>query len=214
MDCLFLFLLLFFCFFCLFVFYGIATFVGYLTPNPFLYKKIVLFKLFSANLFTNISINIDAYKKIEIVSKILINTDKISKILAIVRPLEFSKVPTRPVNQDYYQHLPYTLSNDAYENLIVNWICLARTRSGIFFWLIFLLLSEDNPLWESEILFHMALFNVKIFTLVKKYPTLSVVFLSLARVMYAWFRLGWLGLFFNSIWNEHINALKIREERI
>ena len=32
------------CFVCLFEFYGISTFVGYLMPNPFLYKKTVLFQ--------------------------------------------------------------------------------------------------------------------------------------------------------------------------
>ena len=32
-------------FVCLFGFYGISTFVGYLMPNPFLYKLTILFKI-------------------------------------------------------------------------------------------------------------------------------------------------------------------------
>ena len=37
---------------CLFVFYGISTFVGYLMPNPFLYKWTVLFQTIQVSIST------------------------------------------------------------------------------------------------------------------------------------------------------------------
>ena len=37
---------------CLFGFYGISTFVGYLMPNPFLYKKSVLFQTIQFSMST------------------------------------------------------------------------------------------------------------------------------------------------------------------
>ena len=39
-------------FVCLFGFYGISTFVGYLMPNPFLYKWTVLFQTIWFNIST------------------------------------------------------------------------------------------------------------------------------------------------------------------
>ena len=45
-------------------FYGISTFVGYLTPNPFLYKYLVLFQTIQFSMSTQMiikSISISSY---------------------------------------------------------------------------------------------------------------------------------------------------------
>ena len=43
---------LFVLFFCLFVFYGISTFIVYLMPNPFSYKWTILFKIIQLSIST------------------------------------------------------------------------------------------------------------------------------------------------------------------
>ena len=42
----------------LFGFYGISTFVGYLTPNPFLYKQSVVFQIIQSSMNTQFIKNI------------------------------------------------------------------------------------------------------------------------------------------------------------
>ena len=46
---------------CLFEFYGISTFVGNLTPNPFLYKKQFYFKQLSLHSLIVKNISISSY---------------------------------------------------------------------------------------------------------------------------------------------------------
>ena len=49
---------------CLFGFYGISTFVGYLMPNPFLYKQPVLFQTVQFSMSTQFNWRKQFYFKV------------------------------------------------------------------------------------------------------------------------------------------------------
>ena len=49
---------------CLFGFYGISTFVGYLMPNPFLYNKTVLFQTIQFSMSTEFNCQKHFYFKL------------------------------------------------------------------------------------------------------------------------------------------------------
>ena len=53
----------------MFGFYGISTFVGYLTPNPFLYKKSVLFQTIQFSMNTQFNYQKHFYFKLFCLTK-------------------------------------------------------------------------------------------------------------------------------------------------
>ena len=64
-------------------FYGISTFVGYLTPNPFLCKFSVLFKTIQFSISTQFNcqnhFNLKLFKKLFVTIQLSVNTILISK---------------------------------------------------------------------------------------------------------------------------------------
>ena len=68
----------------LFGFYGISTFVGYSMPNPFLYKKSVLFEIIQFTTSTQFNNQIRFYFKL--FSLILIQTIQLSISIDFVYP--------------------------------------------------------------------------------------------------------------------------------
>ena len=64
---------------CLFVFYGILTFIGYLTPNPFLYTWTILFQTIQFSISTQF-----LFKAIPFSQTVLIQTIQLSISIAFV----------------------------------------------------------------------------------------------------------------------------------
>ena len=62
-------------FVCLFCFYSISTFVGYLTPNPFLYKQTVLFQTIQFSISTQFDLSKTLlFQVIQFIQTVLIQT--------------------------------------------------------------------------------------------------------------------------------------------